>query len=192
MYIYLKDFSDRFLALLILTVLIPLFLLIGILIKLDSKGPVFFLQYRLGKKGIPFKIFKFRTMQIDSNYKTTETLASDPRITEIGRFLRKTSLDELPQLINIIKGEMSFIGPRPPLPHFPKKHEDYNEFEKKRFNVKPGLSGLAAVKQREVHDWSQNIPLDVEYVNNISFQLDLKLFTLSVFSFFRTDNIYSK
>jgi lipopolysaccharide/colanic/teichoic acid biosynthesis glycosyltransferase len=87
---------------------------------------------------------------------------------------------------------MSFIGPRPPVPTFPKKFEEYNDFEKKRFNVKPGISGLAAIKQREIHDWNLNIPLDVEYVEKISFKMDLQLFLSSLSVFFNTKNIYSK
>ena len=126
---------------------------------------------------------------MDTNHKLFE---NDIRITKVGHFIRKTSLDELPQLFNIIKGEMSFIGPRPPLTYFPKKIEQYNEFERKRFLVKPGISGLAQVKQREVNDWNLNIPLDIEYVKNYSFLYDLKLFITSLFFFFRTDNIYNK
>lgn len=117
---------------------------------------------------------------------------NDPRITRVGRFLRKTSLDELPQLLNILTGEMSFIGPRPPVPYFPKKVNEYNDFEYQRFLVKPGISGLAQVRCREIHDWDINIPIDVEYVHNYSFRYDLKLFFTSLLFFFRTDNIYRK
>jgi lipopolysaccharide/colanic/teichoic acid biosynthesis glycosyltransferase len=117
---------------------------------------------------------------------------NDPRITKIGRFIRKTSIDELPQLLNILKGDMSFIGPRPPVPHFPKKAEDYNEVECQRFLVKPGISGLAQVRCREIHDWDINIPIDIEYVHNYSFIYDLKLFFASLFFFFKSDNIYRK
>lgn len=117
---------------------------------------------------------------------------NDPRITKVGSFIRKTSLDEIPQLLNILKGEMSFIGPRPPVIHFPKKYEEYSEFEKQRFLVKPGISGLAAVRCREVHDWDINIKIDVEYVQNYSFMYDAKLFFTSLTYFFRSDNIYRK
>jgi lipopolysaccharide/colanic/teichoic acid biosynthesis glycosyltransferase len=190
-YLFLKELFDRSVAFVILIVLMPLFLIIAFFIKIDSKGSILFLQNRLGKNGAVFKICKFRTMRTDTNFKTTETLATDPRITNFGKILRKTSLDEIPQLINIIKGEMSFIGPRPPLTTYPKIYNEYNEFERKRFNVKPGVSGLAAIKQREVHDWNLNIPVDVEYVEKISFKLDMKLFIASLFVFFKTDNIYS-
>jgi lipopolysaccharide/colanic/teichoic acid biosynthesis glycosyltransferase len=130
-------------------------------------------------------------MSTTSTFKTNKTLSTDPRITKVGRFIRKTSLDEIPQLINVIRGEMSFIGPRPPLTNFPVKFEDYNDFDRRRFDVKPGISGLAAIRQREVHDWYQNFPLDVEYVENMSLRLDIKLFFLSLFTFFNTKNIYS-
>jgi lipopolysaccharide/colanic/teichoic acid biosynthesis glycosyltransferase len=124
--------------------------------------------------------------------KTTKVYENDPRITRVGQFLRKTSLDEIPQLFNIIKGEMSFIGPRPPLPYFPKKYDDYTEFEKQRFIVKPGISGLAGIRCREIHDWDVNIPIDVEYVQNYGFVYDLKLFLVSLLAFFKTDNVYRK
>jgi lipopolysaccharide/colanic/teichoic acid biosynthesis glycosyltransferase len=117
---------------------------------------------------------------------------NDPRITRVGKFIRKTSIDELPQLFNIIKGEMSFIGPRPPVTNFPKKYDEYSEEEKSRFYVKPGLSGLVQVRQREINDWNLNIPVDLEYVRNYSFFYDLRLFVCSVLSFFRTDNIYTR
>jgi lipopolysaccharide/colanic/teichoic acid biosynthesis glycosyltransferase len=124
--------------------------------------------------------------------KTTKVYENDPRITRVGQFLRKTSLDEIPQLFNIIKGEMSFIGPRPPLPYFPKKYEDYTDFEKQRFIVKPGISGLAGVRCREIHDWEVNIPIDVEYVQNFNFIYDLKLFLASLLVFFKPDNVYRR
>jgi lipopolysaccharide/colanic/teichoic acid biosynthesis glycosyltransferase len=124
--------------------------------------------------------------------KTTKVYENDSRITRVGQFLRKTSLDEIPQLFNIIKGEMSFIGPRPPLPYFPKKYEDYTDYEKQRFMVKPGISGLAGIRCREIHDWDVNIPIDVEYVQNYGFVYDLKLFLVSLLAFFKTDNVYRK
>jgi lipopolysaccharide/colanic/teichoic acid biosynthesis glycosyltransferase len=117
---------------------------------------------------------------------------TDPRITSVGRFIRKTSIDELPQLLNILKGDMSFIGPRPPVTTFPKRYEEYSEFERQRFYVKPGISGLAAIRCREIHDWDINIPIDVEYVKTLSFKNDTRLFILSLAAFLKTDNIYSK
>jgi len=191
---YFKSIIDWIIAFIALIILFPIFLLVAIAIKLDSKGPVFFRQERLGYKGKVFTIYKFRTMKVDQiendvNHKLFE---NDPRITRIGRFIRKTSIDELPQLFNILKGEMSFIGPRPPLTYFPKKINEYNEFEKQRFYVKPGISGLAQIRCREEHDWNVNIPIDIEYVQNFSIKNDINLFVKSLFSFFRTNNIYRK
>lgn len=123
--------------------------------------------------------------------KTTTLYENDPRITKVGAFIRKTSIDELPQVFNVLKGDMSFIGPRPPVPYFPKKYSEYNDFEKQRFSVKPGISGLVQVRCRESNDWDINIPIDVEYVNNYSFLYDIKLFIASLMVFFRHDNIYT-
>ncbi len=188
-----KPVIDWLIALMALIILVPVFLVVSFIIKVDSSGPVFFRQERLGKNGRIFKIYKFRSMRTEISSKVTETLAeSDPRITYVGKIIRKTSIDELPQIINILKGEMSFIGPRPPLTYYPKKYEEYTEFEKKRFEVKPGISGLAAVKCREIHDWNLNIPIDVEYVNTLSPAIDIRLFMISLTAFFRTDNIYSR
>ena len=193
MYTYFfKPLFDITLALIAIVILLPVFVVVAIAIRLDSPGSAMFFQNRLGKNGVVFKICKFRSMRNDVNFKTNETLATDPRITRIGHFIRKTSLDEIPQLFNIVKGDMSFIGPRPPVPTFPKRYEEYNNFEKKRFNVKPGISGLAAIRQREVHDWNLNIPVDVEYVEKISFKMDCSLFISSLTVFFKTYNIYSK
>ena len=189
---YIKSYLDWIIAFFAIIILTPIFIITIIMIRLDSKGAAFFLQNRLGKKGKLFKIIKFRSMTVDQDTKNFKTHKNDPRITKVGNFIRKTSIDELPQLFNIIKGDMSFIGPRPPLPHIPKEYKEYTNFERKRFNVKPGISGLAAIKQREVHDWNLNIPLDVEYVENYSFIYDAKLFLSSLFAFFNTDNIYTK
>ncbi len=188
---FIKPLFDFLVALIAFIVLSPLLLVVFVAIRLDSKGPAIFIQERVGRNGMVFKIYKFRSMSVNVQYSTNQTLASDPRITRVGHIIRKTSIDELPQLLNILKGDMSFIGPRPPLPHYPKVYSDYNDFEKQRFLVKPGVSGYAAVKQRAVHDWNKNIPLDVEYVNRISFVLDLQLFFYSLFAFFRTNNIYT-
>ncbi|MDD2798964.1 MAG: sugar transferase [Bacteroidales bacterium] len=190
----IKPVYDWILAFFALIILSPLLFIIAILIKIDSPGPVFFLQERLGKKGKVFKIVKFRSMvnRPDNFMFGKPLLANDPKITKMGSFVRKTSIDEIPQLINILKGDMSFIGPRPPVVLYPKKYEDYNEFEKRRFEVKPGLSGFAAVRAREVNDWSKIIPMDVEYVDKISFVFDVQLFFASLFVFFKTDNVYTK
>jgi lipopolysaccharide/colanic/teichoic acid biosynthesis glycosyltransferase len=190
---FIKPVTDWLIAFTALVVLSPLFLITAIAIKIDSHGPVFFRQMRLGYKGMEFSIYKFRSMTVEHRKaKDNKLYENDPRITKVGRFIRKTSIDELPQLINILKGEMSFIGPRPPVTYFPKKLEEYNEFERRRFEVKPGISGLAQVRCREIHDWDINIPIDVEYVDNFSMKNDISLFLSSLFFFFKTDNIYRK
>lgn len=190
---FFKPLLDWILALMATITLLPLFIITAVAIKIDSKGPAFFRQDRLGRNGKVFKIYKFRSMTVSQPKDTGNKLyENDPRITRVGKFIRKTSIDELPQLISILKGDMSFIGPRPPLTYFPKKYEEYNEFEKQRFLVKPGISGLAAIRCREVHDWNVNIPIDVEYVQRYTFSTDLKLFITSLLVFFKTDNIYRK
>lgn len=190
----MKSQIDFILALVAIIVLFPVFLITSFAILLDSKGPAIFKQERLGLQGKIFTIYKFRSMVSDqkSLKGITGTFEDDPRITRVGRFIRKTSIDELPQIFNIIRGEMSFIGPRPPLVEFPKSFEEYNEIERKRFFVRPGISGLAQIRCREVHDWDINIAIDIEYVDNFSFWYDAKLFFLSFFVFFRTDNIYTR
>jgi lipopolysaccharide/colanic/teichoic acid biosynthesis glycosyltransferase len=190
---YLKPLFDWIIAFFAFIILIPVFLIVAIAIKIDSDGPVFFLQNRLGKQGKVFKMIKFRSMGTEiSSDKNHKLFEDDPRITKVGSFIRKTSIDELPQMINILKGEMSFIGPRPPVTTYPKRYEEYSEFEKQRFTVKPGISGLAAIRCREIHDWNINIPIDVEYVKSLSFMNDAKLFLLSLTTFLKTDNIYRK
>ena len=189
-----KPICDRIVAFLGLVILLPVFFVVAIAIKFDSAGPVFFRQERLGLLGKVFRIYKFRSMAHDNNTRvgSVTVFENDPRITRTGKFIRKTSMDELPQLINILIGEMSFIGPRPPVPYFPKHYEEYTEVEKIRFTVRPGLSGLVQVRHREINDWNINIPVDIEYVEKCSFWFDLKLFLASLLVFFRTDNVYSR
>jgi lipopolysaccharide/colanic/teichoic acid biosynthesis glycosyltransferase len=191
---YIKPTFDRVLAILALVILMPLFFFVALAIKCDSKGPVFFRQDRLGLFGKVFRIYKFRSMTNENNTRvgSVKVVEDDPRITGIGKIIRKTSIDELPQLLNILKGEMSFIGPRPPVPYFPKNYHEYTDEEKVRFTVKPGLSGLVQVRHREINDWNINIPVDIEYVEKCSFLFDLRLFLASLLVFFRTDNIYTK
>lgn len=181
-----KRIIDFFISFIAIICLSPLFLIIPLLIKLETKGPAFFLQERLGRNGKVFQIIKFRSMRVGKmNQKDDfENYHNNPRVTKVGKFIRKTSLDEIPQVINILKGEMAFIGPRPPLVYYPKAYSDYTDYEKKRFSVKPGLSGLTQVRNRFIDDWNHNIPIDIEYVENLSFMNDCKLFLLSFKSFF--------
>lgn len=191
-YYYVKCVLDFILALIGLIVLSPIFLIISILIKLDSKGPVIFKQERLGKNGKVFKMYKFRTMvdnaiNMGSGLKTRE---GDPRITKVGKFLRNASLDELPQIINILRGEMSIIGPRPPVPYFPYKYEEYNEKQIKRFLIKPGITGHAQVLVRNSVSWDERIELDVYYVKHFSFYLDCCIFMKTILSVIKKENVY--
>lgn len=192
-YYYIKCIIDFILALVGLIMLSPLFLIIAILIKIDSKGPVFFLQERLGKDGRVFKIYKFRTMingaiKMGSGLRTDE---GDSRITKVGNILRKTSLDELPQIINILKGEMSIIGPRPPVPYHPRKYEEYSVEQKRRFTVRPGISGYAQVVLRNSGTWDERIELDLEYVDKMSLSFDLYIFFMSILVVLKRKNIYA-
>jgi len=191
-YFYIKCILDFIFALSAILVIWPILLIIAILIKLESKGPVFFLQERLGRNGSVFKIYKFRTMvdgaiNLGSGLRTDE---GDPRITKVGSFLRKTSLDELPQIFNILRGEMSFIGPRPPVPYYPRKYEDYSIEQKRRFMVRPGISGYAQVVLRNSGTWDERIKLDLEYVDRMSFLFDMSIFLKTIFVVLMRRNIY--
>lgn len=171
----------------------PILLISAIAIKLDSKGPVFFKQERLGQNGKVFNIIKFRTM-VDNAEKMGSgiiTYENDPRITRVGNILRKTSLDELPQLFNVLKGDMSLVGPRPPVPYHPKKYEEYPENQKKRFIVKPGITGYAQVNGRNNLTWDDRIELDVQYVENFNILLDLKIIFLTIVKVIKSEDVHS-
>lgn len=175
-----------------IVILSPLFLIVSVLIKLDSPGKVLFIQDRLGKDGKVFKIYKFRTMcdnaiNIGNGLFTDE---ADSRITKIGAFLRKTSIDELPQLFNIIKGDMSLVGPRPPVPNFPYKYDEYSEVQKIRFEMLPGITGWAQVVGRNSIDWDERITLDIDYVKNYSFLWDIKIIILTLAKVVKREDIY--
>lgn len=177
-YKLLKRLIDLTIAALFLILFLPLFLIIAILIKLDSAGPVIFVQKRIGKDGKPFNLYKFRTMKTDTDpYGFSPKSFDDPRITRIGKLLRKYSLDELPQLINIIKGDMSLVGPRPLLPW---QYERWTEEQKKRCKVLPGLTGWAQIKGRAALTHEDKIELDLWYVKNASLLLDLKIMLLTI------------
>ncbi len=172
--LHIKYVLDKLLALILIIILFPLWIIIMIAIKLDDGGPIFFTQERLGENGKTFKIFKFRTMLVDADKFLDENgrVTRKNRITRMGKFLRKLSLDELPQLINIIKGDMSIIGPRPALPsHLPR----YTEWQKRRLLMKPGVTGLAQINGRNTLKWSKRIEYDIEYIENYSLWLDLKI-----------------
>lgn len=189
----LKNIFDYIVASISMLFLSPIFLIISIIIKLDSSGPIFFKQERLGRNGEVFKIYKFRTM-INNAEKIGSGLRiekNDSRITKFGNYLRKTSLDELPQFINIIRGEMSFVGPRPPVVYHPYKIEEYTVHTKKRFEVKPGITGLAQVTGRNNLTWDERIEYDVMYVENFNFFYDIKLLFKTVYKVVKKEDIYN-
>ncbi len=175
------DIAASFIGLVIAA--IPM-LMVAVLIKVDSRGPVFFKQKRLGLDGKEFYIYKFRSMIVDAEKSGVYSDNKDTRLTRVGKILRKTSIDEVPQFINILKGDMSFIGPRPPLTYHPWPIEEYTEEQKRMFSVRPGITGWAQVNGRKNVEWNRRIELNVWYVDNISLKLDFKVFFLTVFKIF--------
>ncbi|QAS53450.1 sugar transferase [Halobacillus litoralis] len=187
----MKRLVDLIISVFAFIFFIPLLFIVGILIKIEDRGPVIFKQNRGGIYQKHFEIYKFRTMvqnaeNIGLKYKTEE---NDTRITKVGMFLRKYSIDELPQLINIIKGDMSVVGPRPALP----VHTDnYNKYQLKRLQVKPGVTGLAQIKGRNNLSWDEKINWDIKYVEKHSIWLDIKIILKTVKIVFNKKNIYQK
>ena len=178
-----KRFLDVTASFLGLVLLSPLLLAVSILIKIDSRGPVIFRQKRIGRNGKVFEIYKFRSMCVGAE-KTGSGVYSgkgDARVTRIGKILRATSIDELPQLLNILKGEMSFVGPRPPLTYHPWKYEEYTDFQKRMFEVRPGITGWAQVNGRKDVEWHKRIELNVWYVDHMSLLLDIKIMFKTAF-----------
>lgn len=174
---YIKRMLDILFSSLMLLILWPLLLIIAIIVKLDSKGPAVFIQDRLTLNGRVFKMLKFRTMVVNAEKQGTGaySFGNDPRITNVGNILRKLSLDELLQLVNIFKGDMSFVGPRPILTYHPCKYDEYTEDEKRVFTVRPGITGWAQVNGRNTVDWVQRFELNEWYVDHVSFLLDMKI-----------------
>lgn len=194
-----KDLFDRCAAAFGLVALSPLMLAIAVTIRLTDNGPALFTQTRVGKGGEPFKIYKFRTMVVDAEARLAEILKEnesdgvlfkirkDPRITAIGARLRKSSLDELPQLINVLRGEMSLVGPRPALPEEAAKYADH---VRRRLVVKPGLTGMWQVNGRSELTWDETVRLDLRYVENWSFALDLQILWKTFSVIFRGSGAY--
>ena len=183
MYKFFKRLFDIVVSLIILVLFSWLLLLTAIAIKLESKGPVIFKQDRLGKGGKAFKIYKFRSMCVGAEQQGSGVYSGkgDARVTKIGKIIRATSIDELPQLINILKGEMSFVGPRPPLTYHPWTVDKYTEEQFRMFEVRPGITGWAQVNGRKGVEWHKRIELNVWYVDNMSFLLDLKIVFLTFY-----------
>ena len=168
---FVKPFFDLVLSLLGLIILSPVILIVTFLLAMVNNGKPFFFQLRPGKSGKNFKIVKFRTMT-DARDANGKLLPDVERLTSIGKFVRKTSVDEIPQLINVLKGDMSFVGPRPLLPQYIPL---YSERQMKRHDVRPGITGWAQVNGRNAISWTKKFELDIWYVENISFFLDLKI-----------------
>ncbi len=187
--LYLKRIIDFIIALIGLVILLPIILILIVCIKIDSKGPVLFKQRRIGKGKKEFYILKFRTMRIDTPKDTPTHLLENPEmyITKLGKFLRKTSLDELPQILNIIKGEMSIVGPRPALWN---QYDLIKERDKYGANdIIPGLTGWAQINGRDELPIDVKAGLDGEYAQKISFLLDIKIFLKTVISVAKSDGV---
>ena len=177
--LFLKRFFDILCSGLGLIIASPFILIIAILVKTSSKGPIFFLQERLGRKGKVFKIIKFRTMVVNAENIGTGVKVdgkSDPRITKVGRFLRATSMDELPQLVNVVKGDMALVGPRPPVTYHPYNgYDNYPDWAKPRFQMRPGMTGLVQISTRSKTSWDDRIKIDLEYIEKFNVLFDIKI-----------------
>ncbi|MFM9825245.1 sugar transferase [Flavobacterium sp.] len=174
--IYFKRIIDFWIALVGLLVLLPFLLIIIIVLSFANSGSPFFIQDRPGKEGVVFKIIKFKTMN-DKKDINGNLCSDEIRLTKIGKFVRKTSLDELPQLLNVLKGDMSLIGPRPLLTQYLHLYSDY---QNRRHEVRPGITGLAQVNGRNAISWGEKFDYDISYVENISFFLDVKILFLTI------------
>lgn len=184
----IKRFFDICLSIAALVVLSPLLLVIAILIYLEDKGPVIYSQTRIGKDGRAFKLYKFRSMCVDADERLRDLqklnerdgpvfkIRDDPRVTKVGKFIRKTCIDELPQLVNIIKGDMSIVGPRPPLPN---EVEQYNSYQKQRLLVVPGLTCYWQIQKGEETTFDEWVELDLKYIKERSILLDFRLILLT-------------
>jgi undecaprenyl phosphate N,N'-diacetylbacillosamine 1-phosphate transferase len=183
--VFFKRIIDFFLAIFGLLFLSPFFVVVAISLYFANQGKPFFFQLRPGKNGKIFKIIKFKTMN-DKNDELGNLLSDDQRLTKIGKFVRKTSLDEIPQLLNVVKGDMSLIGPRPLLPEYLPL---YDGVQKKRHDVKPGITGWAQVNGRNAISWQKKFEYDVWYVENLNFFLDIKILFLTVKKVFKSEGI---
>lgn len=191
---FLKRFFDIFSCTLATIVLLPVWIIVSLAIKIDTKGPVLFAQGRRTKDGKVFKMLKFRSMVVNAENIGTGLFSydNDPRVTRVGRFLRKTSIDELPQLLNVIKGDISIVGPRPCVTYELGDFDTLNKKYKKRFQVKGGITGLAQVKGRNENSWDEKVTLDNEYVDRYKsegFWLDIKIMWWTLFKVFAKKNI---
>lgn len=192
MYKLFKRFFDIVISFSALVILSPLMLIVAVAIKLDSKGPVIFKQERLGRGGKVFLIYKFRSMCENAEHMGTGqySFEGDMRVTKVGKFIRATSIDELPQLINVLKGEMSIVGFRPPLTYHPWDISEYTPEQLRMFEVRPGITGWAQVNGRKDVEWHERIRLNVYYVDHIGLFLDIKIIFMTFFSVLKNkDNV---
>lgn len=189
-YRWVKRSFDLLLSILALAVFWPLMLLTALAVKLDSKGPALFRQKRLGLYGNEFTMLKYRSMVINAEHTGSGVYSEedDPRLTRVGKFLRATSMDELPQLLNIARGDMSIIGPRPPLTYHPWPIDQYTEEQHHMFDVRPGLTGWAQVNGRKGVDWDRRIEMNVWYTRHMSFLLDLRILFMTVFKVIKNED----
>lgn len=183
---WVKRTVDIFLSAIGIVVLAPVWLILAIAIKIDDPGPVIFKQKRLGYKGKVYEIWKFRSMCVGAEHTGTGVYSGkgDARVTHVGNILRKTSLDEIPQFFNVLKGDMSFIGPRPPLTYHPWPIEEYTDEQRRMFDVRPGITGWAQVHGRKEVEWHRRIELNVWYVDHVSLWLDIKIVFMTAFKVF--------
>lgn len=189
-YNFLKQFFDFVFALLAIIILLPVFVCLFLIIKITSRGPAVFKQIRAGKNGKPFAFYKFRTMKLDVEpFGPSPKSGEDPRLTKIGIFLRKYSFDELPQLFNVLKGNMSLVGPRP---LYVSQIAEWNDEQRKRLLVKPGITGLAQINGRGELTIEEKLAFDVEYVKEFSFMLDVKIILITILQVLTGKSIYEK
>ncbi len=182
---FFKRIIDFLFSLIGIVLLFPIFIIVFILLFINNNGSPFFIQKRPGLNERIFKILKFKTMN-DKKDQNGHLLPDTDRLTKLGSFIRKTSLDEIPQLINVLKGDMSLVGPRPLLPDYLSK---YSNFQARRHEVKPGVTGWVQVNGRNGLDWDKKFELDVWYVDNISLILDIKILFMTVFKVFKSEGI---
>ena len=185
---YFKSFIDKLIAGILIILFAPIMFIVGIIIYFWDGFPIFFVEERSGYQGKIFKIYKFRTMTNEKD-ENGNLLPDEKRLKGIGKIIRSLSLDELPQLFNVLKGDMSFIGPRPLLKEYLPL---YNDEQKRRHNVKPGITGWAQVNGRNAISWKKKFEYDVYYVDNISFLLDMKILWITIIKVFKREGISQK
>jgi len=183
---YIKRGLDIFISVAVLALLWPVFLITAFAIRLDSEGPVLFKQTRLGKNHQEFEMYKFRSMVVNAEHTGSGVYSgkNDSRVTRVGKIIRALSIDELPQAVNILKGDMSLIGPRPPLTYHPWPIDEYSQEELRMFEIRPGITGWAQIHGRKDVEWHKRIRMNIWYVDHVSFVLDLKIFFITVLKVF--------